>query len=79
MESNMVKCKLILSTLLGAACGAALMYYVLLAVIINIFVGPIYGEDQMSQNFMIFLVGMPLLTIAGAVTGWLIARKLLAN
>lgn len=68
--------KLIISALAGAACGIAVMYF-LMPLISRVFVGPIQGEDQMTQNFLIFLVGAPLLALAGAVCGWLTGRRLL--
>lgn len=71
----MRKLKITFFTLLGALCGAGLMY-LLLPAICAIFVGPIYGEDQMSQNFAIFLIGTPVLAITGATTGWFTACRL---
>ncbi len=68
--------KLCLCTLTGAICGAVIMYLILPAVC-GYFVGPIYGDDQMSQNFTIFLVGTPLLALLGAITGWLLGRKII--
>ncbi|WP_312466872.1 hypothetical protein [Pseudescherichia sp.] len=68
--------KLCLCTLTGAICGAVIMYLILPAVC-GYFVGPIYGDDQMSQNFTIFLVGTPLLALVGAITGWLLGSKII--
>lgn len=68
--------KLCLCTLTGAICGAVIMYLILPAVC-GYFVGPIYGDDQMSQNFTIFLVGTPLLALLGAISGWLLGRKII--
>lgn len=68
--------KLSLFALIGAACGAAVMV-LSLPVICDYLVGPVHGEDQMSQNFMIFLVGMPLLTLSGALSGWLAGKKII--
>ncbi|HBC82564.1 MAG TPA: hypothetical protein DC012_11525 [Escherichia sp.] len=68
--------KLFLCTLTGAICGAVIMYLILPA-LCAYFVGPIYGDDQMSQNFTIFLVGTPLLTLLGAIAGWLLGRKII--
>lgn len=71
----MRKLKVILFTLSGALCGAGLMY-LLLPAICAFFVGPIYGEDQMSQNFTIFVVGTALFAIFGALFGWIAANRL---
>lgn len=68
--------KLCLCILTGAICGAVIMYLILPAVC-GYFVGPIYGDDQMSQNFTIFLVGTPLLALLGAISGWLLGRKII--
>lgn len=75
LESDMKTLKLIISALVGATCGAAMMYF-LMPLISRVFVGPIQGEDQMTQNFLIFLVGAPLLAIIGAICGWLAGRRL---
>ncbi|MDK1228865.1 hypothetical protein QMT08_17960 [Cronobacter turicensis] len=56
--------KLSLFAAIGAVCGAALMLLIL-PVVCRVVVGPIQGEDQMSQNFLIFLVGTPLMAVAG--------------
>lgn len=76
LENDMKFLKLCLCTLTGAICGAVIMYLILPAVC-GYFVGPIYGDDQMSQNFTIFLVGTPLLALLGAITGWLLGRKII--
>ncbi|ELQ6220015.1 hypothetical protein ACI09U_000917 [Cronobacter turicensis] len=68
--------KLSLFAAIGAVCGAALMLLVL-PMVCRVVVGPIQGEDQMSQNFLIFLVGTPLLAVAGALAGWFLGRKAL--
>jgi len=51
--------------------------YLILPAVCGYFVGPIYGDDQMSQNFTIFLVGTPLLALLGAIAGWLLGRKII--
>lgn len=76
LENDMKFLKLFLCTLTGAICGAVIMYLILPAVC-GYFVGPIYGDDQMSQNFTIFLVGTPLLALLGAIAGWLLGRKII--
>ncbi|ELY3543335.1 hypothetical protein SMX40_001864 [Cronobacter turicensis] len=70
--------KLSLFAAIGAVCGAALMLLIL-PVVCRVVVGPIQGEDQMSQNFLIFLVGTPLLAVAGALAGWFLGRKALGG
>lgn len=70
-----MKClKLSLFAVVGAVCGAALMLLIL-PVVGRLVVGPVYGEDQMSQNFLIFLVGTPLLALLGALAGWFLGKK----
>ncbi|ELY3730313.1 hypothetical protein SMX76_002422 [Cronobacter sakazakii] len=61
---------------IGAVCGASLMLLILPAVC-RVVVGPIQGEDQMSQNFVIFLVGTPLLAAIGAFAGWFLGTKVI--
>ncbi|KIC86572.1 Uncharacterised protein [Pantoea agglomerans] len=68
--------KITLLTLFGAVCGAGLMY-LLMPLISRVFVGTIYGEDQMSQNFAIFLIGALVLAVLGAFSGWYFANKLI--
>ncbi|WP_160621450.1 hypothetical protein [Mixta intestinalis] len=68
--------KLLLFILAGAAAGAGLMI-LMLPTICGYLVGPIYGEDQMSQNFAIFLIGTPLLSVAGALTGWYTGKRII--
>ncbi|EOL8987836.1 hypothetical protein ACM92P_002361 [Cronobacter dublinensis] len=70
-----MKClKLSLFAVIGAVCGAALMLLIL-PVVCRLVVGPVYGEDQMSQNFLIFLVGTPLLALLGALAGWFLGKN----
>lgn len=47
----------------------------ILPVVCRLVVGPVYGEDQMSQNFLIFLVGTPSLALLGALAGWFLGKK----
>lgn len=68
--------KLSLFVAIGAVCGAALMLLIL-PVVCRVVVGPIQGEDQMSQNFLIFLVGTPLMAVAGALAGWFLGTKVI--
>ena len=68
--------KLSLFVAIGAVCGAALMLLIL-PVVCRVVVGPIQGEDQMSQNFLIFLVGTPLMAGAGALAGWFLGTKVI--
>ncbi|EKM5762004.1 hypothetical protein ACP6OW_003592 [Cronobacter turicensis] len=68
--------KLSLFAAIGAVCGAALMLLIL-PVVCRVVVGPIQGEDQMSQNFLIFLVGTPLMAVAGALAGWFLGTKVI--
>jgi len=68
--------KLSLFAAIGAVCGAALMRLIL-PVVCRVVVGPIQGEDQMSQNFLIFLVGTPLMAVAGALAGWFLGTKVI--
>ncbi|EOI3445760.1 hypothetical protein ACMSWW_003806 [Cronobacter turicensis] len=68
--------KLSLFVAIGAVCGAALMLLIF-PVLCRLWVGPVYGEDQMSQNFLIFLVGTPLMAVAGALAGWFLGTKVI--
>ncbi|EKY3197162.1 hypothetical protein RBA29_000160 [Cronobacter turicensis] len=68
--------KLSLFAAIGAVCGAALMLLIF-PVLCRVVVGPVYGEDQMSQNFLIFLVGTPLLAANGAFAGWFLGTKVI--
>ncbi|NUW56423.1 hypothetical protein HUZ95_14455 [Cronobacter turicensis] len=68
--------KLSLFAAIGAVCGAALMLLIL-PVVCRVVGGPIQGEDQMSQNFLIFLVGTPLMAVAGALAGWFLGTKVI--
>jgi len=65
----MRKLKIFICAIVGAFCGALLMY-LLLPAICDYFVGPIYGEDQMSVNASIFFIGTPVMFIIGAIVGW---------
>lgn len=76
LENAMRFIKLSLFALSGAAGGAALMYLIL-PTISRYFVGPVHGEDQMSQNFLIFLAGTPLLALIGAVAGLFIGKRII--
>ncbi|EXU76379.1 hypothetical protein [Erwinia mallotivora] len=67
--------KITLSMLVGAMCGAGLMF-LLMPLISRAFVGPIHGEDQMSANFEIFFIGTLMLAVPGAIVGWMVARRL---
>lgn len=67
--------KIVLSGCLSALCGALFFYFFCFPVISHYFVGPVYGEDQMSLNFAIFIIGAPLFTLVGAVTGYLISKR----
>ncbi len=49
--------------------------YLLLPAICDYFVGPIYGEDQMSVNAAIFFIGTPVMFLIGAVVGWFLGWK----
>lgn len=75
LEDNMKKIIIIVFTLAGALCGAALMY-LLLPFVSRYWVGSIQGEDQMSQNFAIYCIGSVLLSLSGAVMGWVCSKKL---
>lgn len=68
--------KLSLFAAIGAVCGAALMLLIL-PVVCRVVVGPIQGEDQMSQNFLFFLTGTPLLAAIGAFAGWFLGTKVI--
>ncbi|EOL9131361.1 hypothetical protein ACTV1P_002420 [Cronobacter malonaticus] len=68
--------KLSLFAAIGAVCGAVLMLLILPAVC-RVVVGPIQSEDQMSQNFLIFLTGTPLLAAIGAFAGWFLGTKVI--
>lgn len=70
----MKKIIIIAFILAGASCGAAIMY-LLLPLISCFWVGPIQGEDQMSENFAIYFIGSVLLSLSGAVTGWYLSKK----
>ncbi|WP_199257284.1 hypothetical protein [Pantoea sp. BAV 3049] len=58
--------KITLFSLSGAICGGGLMWAVF-PLIAKFFVGPVHGEDQMSLNASIFLIGFPMCTVLGAL------------
>ncbi len=70
----MRKLKIFICAIVGAFCGALLMY-LLLPAICDYFVGPIYGEDQTSVNASIFFIGTPVMFIIGAIVGWFLGWK----
>lgn len=70
--------KITFFVLFGAVCGVGLMY-ALMPIISHFVVGPIHGEDQMSLNFEIFIVGTLVFAVLGAIVGWAGGRKFTKN
>ncbi|QTF06728.1 hypothetical protein HC231_01355 [Brenneria izadpanahii] len=65
--------KLLIFILCGSVLGGVIML-VLFPSITDYFVGPIYGEDQMSLNATIFFIGMCLCIVGGGIIGGLFGR-----
>jgi hypothetical protein len=73
LESNMKKSKVFLFAVIGAVCGVTVMFAIY-PILTKYIVGPISGEDQMSQNAAILFAGVPVCMLIGAalggVSGW---------
>ncbi|TRX74797.1 hypothetical protein FM069_09675 [Pseudomonas mangiferae] len=69
----MTKIKNAICALLGGVLGGGAM---LLAfpTVARLFVGPVQGEDQMSLNTLILIVGFPMCVILGVVVGLYVGR-----
>lgn len=68
--------KLIFSALLGITCFLAL-WFTIYPSVCDVLVGPVMGNDQMDDNFAIMFFGVPLMAIAGGITGWRTGSRLL--